>query len=84
MTAALGPLVRDRWAVANGLPWRMDMVFRDGDCRVRKDRAPADFTPIKQRASKPMRNAAAAKGSMRLKRKAAARDDDFRASLVAE
>lgn len=49
-----------------------------------QDRAPADFTPIKQRASKPMRNAAAAKGSMCLKRKAAAWDDDFRASLVAE
>jgi hypothetical protein len=60
------------------------MVFRDGDCRVRKDRAPADFTPIKHRARKPMRNAAAAKGSMCLKRKSAASDDEFRASLVAE
>ena len=81
--AALGPLVRDRWAVENGLPWVMDMVFRDGECRVHKDRAPANFTTIKHRASEPMRNAAA-KGSMRLKRKAAAWDDDFRASLVAK
>lgn len=36
------------------------------------------------RASKSMRNAAAAEGSICLKRKAAAWDDDFRASLVAE
>ena len=61
----------------------MDMVFRDDECRVRKDHAPANFTTIKHMASNLMRNATA-KGSMRLKRKAAAWDDDFLASLVAE
>lgn len=83
LAVALGPLVRDHWAVENGLHWVMDMVFRDDECRVRKDHAPANFTTIKRMASNLMRNAAA-KGSMRLKRKAAAWDDDFLASLAAE
>ena len=67
----------------NSLPWAMDVVFRDAECRVRKDRAHANFTTIKHIASKPMESAAA-KGSVRRKRKAAASDGDFPASLVAE
>ncbi len=43
LAVALGPLVRGRWVVENGLPWVMDMVFHDAECRVRKDRAPANF-----------------------------------------
>ena len=81
LASGLGPLVRDHWAVENSLHWVMDMVFRDDECRVRKDHAPANFTTIKHMASNLMRNATA-KGSMRLKRKAAAWDDDFLASLV--
>ena len=83
LAVALGPLVRDHWAVENGLHWVMDMVFRDDECRVRKDHAPANFTTIKHMASNLMRNATA-KGSMRLKRKAAAWDDDFLAILVVQ
>jgi predicted transposase YbfD/YdcC len=83
LAVALGPLVRDHWAVENGLHWVMDMVFRDDECRVRKDHAPANFTTIKHMASNLMRNATA-KGSMRLKRKAAAWDDDFLATLVVQ
>jgi hypothetical protein len=38
---ARGPLVRDRSAVEHGLPWVMDMVFHDAECRLRKEHAPA-------------------------------------------
>ena len=37
---ARGPVARARPAVENGLPWVMDMVFRDAECRLSKDRAP--------------------------------------------
>jgi hypothetical protein len=40
LAGALGPLVRDPSAVENGLPWVMDMVFRDAERRLSKDRAP--------------------------------------------
>ncbi|MGB6175533.1 MAG: hypothetical protein WBF43_04160 [Methylocella sp.] len=59
-----------------------DMSFRDGQCRSRKDHAPADFTPLKHMAHKFARKAAG-KDSLRLKREAAPRDGEFLASLTA-
>ena len=60
----------------------MDMVFRDDECRVRTDHAPANFTTIKHIALNPIRRAPG-KVSLRLKRKVAAWDDEFLASLIA-
>ncbi len=34
LAGALGPLGGDRWAAESGLPWVMDLVFRDAECRV--------------------------------------------------
>jgi predicted transposase YbfD/YdcC len=38
----LGPIIRDHWAVENSLHWVMDMIFRDDECRIRTDHAPAN------------------------------------------
>ena len=53
----LGPMVRSHWAIENSLHWVMDMVFRDDECRVRTDNAPANFTTIKHMAHNLIRNA---------------------------
>ena len=79
--ALLGPIVRSHWVIENSLHWVMDMVFRDDDCRVRTDHAPANFTTIKHIAHNLLRTAST-KDSLRLRRKIAAWDDDFLASLV--
>ena len=79
---ALGPVVRSHWAVENSLHWVMDMIFRDDECRIRTDHAPANFTTLKHMAHNLIRKAPG-KDSMRLKRKVAAWDDDFLASLIA-
>jgi predicted transposase YbfD/YdcC len=78
----LGPIVRSHWAVENSLHWVMDMIFRDDECRIRTDHAPANFTTLKHMAHNLIRKAPG-KDSLRLKRKVAAWDDDFLASLVA-
>lgn len=78
----IGPIVRSHWAVENSLHWVMDMVFRDDECRVRTEHAPANFTTIKHMAHNLIRKAPG-KHSLRLRRKAAAWDDDFLASLIA-
>jgi predicted transposase YbfD/YdcC len=78
----LGPVVRSHWAVENSLHWVMDMIFRDDECRVRTDHAPANFTTLKHMALNLIRKAPG-KDSLRLKRKVAAWDDDFLASLIA-
>lgn len=79
----LGPIVRSHWAVENSLHWVMDMIFRDDECRVRTDHAPANFTTIKHMALNLIRRAPG-KHSFRLKRKVAAWDDEFLASLIAQ
>lgn len=78
---AVGPMIRDHWAIENSLHWIMDMVFRDDECRVRTENAPANFTTIKHMASNLIRRAPG-KDSQRLRRMTAAWDDDFLASLV--
>ena len=78
----LGPIIRSHWAVENSLHWVMDMIFRDDECRVRTEHAPANFTTIKHMAHNLIRKAPG-KDSLRLRRKTAAWDDDFLASLIA-
>jgi predicted transposase YbfD/YdcC len=78
----IGPVIRSHWAVENSLHWVLDMIFRDDECRVRKDHAPANFTTLKHMAHNLMR-LAPGKDSLRLKRKVAAWDDEFLVSIVA-
>jgi predicted transposase YbfD/YdcC len=80
--AQLGSIVRSHWAIENSLHWVMDMIFRDDEGRVRTDHAPANFTTIKHMAINLLRNAPG-KDSLRLRRKVAAWDDEFLASLIA-
>ena len=82
LASFLGPIVRSHWAIENSLHWVMDMIFRDDECRVRTDHAPANFTIIKHIAHNLIRKAPG-KDSLRLRRKVAAWDDKFLASLVA-
>jgi predicted transposase YbfD/YdcC len=81
MTAAqLAPVIRSHWTVES-MHWVMDMVFRDDECRVRTEHAPANFTTIKHMAHNLIRKAPG-KDSLRVRRKVAAWDDDFLASLI--
>jgi predicted transposase YbfD/YdcC len=78
---SLAVIVRSHWAVENSLHWVMDMVFRDDECRIRTDHAPANFTTIKHMALNLTRRAPG-KDSLRLRRKVAAWDEDSLASLI--
>lgn len=82
IAALVGPIVRSHWAIENSLHWVMDMVFRDDECRVRTENAPANFTTLKHMAHNLIRKAPG-KDSLRLRRKVAAWDDDFLVSLIA-
>jgi hypothetical protein len=78
----IGPVIRSHWAIKNSPNWVMDMIFRDDECRVRTDHAPANFTTIKHMADNLIRRAKG-KDSFRLNRKVAAWDDAYLASLIA-
>ena len=77
----LGPIIRSHWAIENSLHWVLDMVFRDDECRLRTDHAPANFATIRHMAHNLIRNTPG-KASLRLKRKAAGWDDDFLAGMI--
>ena len=81
LAVLLGPIVRRHWAVENSLHWVMDMIFRDDECRVRTDHAPANFCTIKHMAQNLLRKAHG-KDSLRLRRKVAAWDDEFLVSVI--
>ena len=66
-----GDATRSHWGVESH-HWVMDMVFRDDECRIRRGNAPANFAIIKHVAS----------NLMRVKRRLAAWDDDYLASLI--
>ena len=76
-----GAIVRSHWAIENSLHWVMDMVFRDDECRLRTDNAPANFTTLKHIALNLTRRTQG-KDSLRLKRKVAAWDDDFLEAII--
>ena len=78
----LGPAIRSHWAIENSLHWVMDMIFRDDECRIRTEHAPANFTTLKHMAHNLIRKAPG-KPSFRAKRKIAAWDDGFLATLIA-
>jgi predicted transposase YbfD/YdcC len=76
----LGDVVRRHWAIES-MHWLMDCLFRDDECRVRTEHAPANFTTIKHMAHNLLRRHPA-KHSMTTKRLTAAWDEDFLVSLI--
>jgi predicted transposase YbfD/YdcC len=79
----IGEAVRSHWDVENGLHWVMDMVFRDDECRIRTQNAPANFATIKHMASNLLRRGKG-KHSMRASRHIAAWNEDFLYSLLTQ
>ena len=57
------------------------MVFRDDECRIRTNHAPANFSTIKHMACNLLRMPSG-KDSLRLRRKLAGWDDEFLAELI--
>jgi predicted transposase YbfD/YdcC len=76
------PMIRAHWAIENSLHWIMDMVFRDDECRIRTDNAPANFATCRHMAYNLARKAPG-KDSIRLRRKTASWDDEYLVSLIA-
>jgi len=77
----VGSAIRDHWSIENSLHWVLDMTFRDDECRVRTDHAPANLAVIRHMAQNLIRRAPGTQ-SLRLRRKAAGWDDGYLVSLL--
>jgi hypothetical protein len=80
----LAVAVRGHWAVENRLHWVLDVSFGENASTVRKDNAPQNLSLLKKIVLNLIRldTTAQKKTSLRLKRKAAAWDDDFRVRIM--
>lgn len=52
----LNALVRSHWDIENGLHWSLDVVFREDECRSRKDNAPENLALIRRMAMNALRS----------------------------
>jgi predicted transposase YbfD/YdcC len=77
----LAAVVRSHWAIENSLHWVLDVVFRDDESRIRTGNAQENFATLRHMAHNLYRRAAGG-DSIRMRRKIAAWDDDFLATLI--
>lgn len=69
--------VRQHWAIENSLHWILDITFHEDKSRIRKDRAPENFSALRKIAVSLLKNAAHKRKSVRGRRKIASWDERF-------
>jgi predicted transposase YbfD/YdcC len=77
----LAKAIRLHWGIENQLHWVLDVVFREDDCRVRKDYAPRNFSIIRQISLNLIRKRKG-RNSIRSTRKLAGWDDQHLLQLL--
>lgn len=73
--------LRAHWEIENALHWQLDVSFREDAARNRKDNAPAVIAVLRRRALDLVRRDTS-KGSLSIKLKRAAWDEDFLISIL--
>jgi predicted transposase YbfD/YdcC len=75
--------VRAHWNVENGLHWRLDVAFREDDCRVRTDYADENLAVLRHIALNLLKRDTSFKVGVKSKRLAAGWDHDYLLKLLA-
>jgi predicted transposase YbfD/YdcC len=73
----LARAVRSHWAVENELHWSLDVGFREDDCQVRKDNAPANLACIRRIAMTQLKQEKSKKLGIQGKRRRAGWDKQY-------
>lgn len=77
---AYASLIRGHWQIENKLHWHLDMSFREDQSQLKKDNAPENMSTIRKLALFII-GKDTTKGSIKRKRKKAARDNNFLLNL---
>jgi predicted transposase YbfD/YdcC len=78
-----GHVTRAHWGIENSLHWVLDVVMNEDNARNRKDNGPNNLAVLRHIALNIVRKEKS-KGSMRVKFKRAAWNDDFLAKLLSQ
>lgn len=73
--------VRAHWGIENRLHWRLDVIMREDECRIRKDNSPAILAMVRH-LSINLFEIVPSRLSLKQKRFKAALSDDFREEVV--
>jgi predicted transposase YbfD/YdcC len=79
----LATAIRSHWAIENGLHWVLDVGFNEDASRVRERTAARNLALLRKIALNFARANTTLKASLKGKRKSAAWDNDFMATLIA-
>jgi predicted transposase YbfD/YdcC len=70
--------VRGHWGIENNLHWQLDVSFREDQCRVRTDHAPANLSVIRRFALGLLKREASCRRGIETKRLKCAASDEYR------
>jgi len=74
--------VRGHWGIENSLHWVLDIAFREDECRIRKDHAPANFAVLRHMALNLLRQENSKRRSIKTKRLRAGWDMDYLGEIL--
>jgi predicted transposase YbfD/YdcC len=70
--------VRGHWGIENNLHWQLDVSFREDECRVRRDHAPANLSVIRRFALGLLKRETGCRRGIETKRLKCAASDEYR------
>jgi predicted transposase YbfD/YdcC len=75
-------VVRSHWGIENNLHWQLDVSFREDECRVRRDHAPANLSVIRRFALGLLKRETTRRRGIATKRLKCAASDDYREKVL--
>jgi predicted transposase YbfD/YdcC len=70
--------VRGHWGIENNLHWQLDVSFREDECRVRRDHAPANLSVIRRFVLGLLKRETSCRRGIETKRLKCAANDEYR------
>jgi predicted transposase YbfD/YdcC len=74
--------VRGHWGVENNLHWQLDVSFREDECRVHRDHAPANLSVIRRFALGLLKRDKSCRRGIETKRLKCAANDEYREKVL--
>jgi predicted transposase YbfD/YdcC len=74
--------VRGHWGIENNLHWQLDVSFREDECRVCRDHAPANLSVIRRFALGLLKRETSCKKGIEIKRMKCAGNNEYREKVL--
>ena len=74
--------VRSHWGIENNLHWQLDVSFREDECRVCRDHAPANLSVIRRFALGLLKRETSCRKGIEIKRMKCAGNDEYREQVL--